>query len=140
MTKFELEQLFHMRKEIENLQDRINKKEKTDPIVSDVVQNGYKRHAVVTGVDITRIITIQTLQDKYANRIEQLKLQVQETENYINNIPFAEIRSIFRFRYIDNLNWIQIAHKMNDLYKNKDKNKYTENSVRHKHDRFLEKS
>ena len=60
----------------------------------------------------------------------------QEIESYIETIPFSEIRSIFRVRYIDNKNWIQIAHEMNRLYQRKE---YSEDSVRHKHDRYLEK-
>ena len=61
---------------------------------------------------------------------------IQEIEDYIETIPFSEIRQIFRYRYLDNKNWVQIAHEMNNLYKKKE---YTENSVRHKHDRYLEK-
>lgn len=74
-------------------------------------------------------------------RLKKFKIMLidkqQEIINYIETIPFSEIRQIFRYRYIDNKNWVQIAHEMNRLYKNKD---YSEGSVRLKHDRYLEKN
>ncbi len=61
----------------------------------------------------------------------------KEIEEYIEKIPFSEIRQIFRYRYLDGMNWIQVSHQMNSKYKG---GNYTENSVRHKHDRYLEKN
>lgn len=46
------------------------------------------------------------------------------------------MRQIFRYRYKDCKNWIQIAHEMNRIYKKKE---YNEESVRKKHDRYLKK-
>ena len=62
--------------------------------------------------------------------------QETEIENYIESIPFAEIRQIFRFRYLDKMNWIKVAHAMNREYKCE---RYTEDVVRCKCDRYLEK-
>ena len=137
MTKQELEEVFHIEKEIRDLERRIDRAEKQSEMASDVVQNGYKGHAVIYGVDVKRAYKLQ-----YAyERLKKFKIMLvdkkQEIEEYIEKIPFSEIRSIFRFRYIDNKNWVQIAHEMNRLYQNKE---YSEGSVRLKHDRYLEKN
>lgn len=137
MTREELEEVFHIKKEIQDLEKRIATIEKQSRMASDVVQNGYKRHAVIYGVDVKRAYKLQSLHEKYKKFKIALVDKHEEIEDYIENISFAEIRQIFRYRYIDNKNWVQIAHKMNQLYQDKI---YTEDSVRKKHDRFLEKN
>lgn len=136
MTKEQLEEVFHMEKEIQELEKRITTAEKQSDMASDVVQNGYKGHAVIYGVDVKRAYKLQNMYEKLKKFKIMLVDKKQEIENYIETIPFSEIRQIFRYRYLDNKNWIQIAHEMNKVYKRED---YTENSVRHKHDRYLEK-
>lgn len=136
MNKEKLEEVFHIQREIQNLEKRIAIIEKQSQMVSDVVQNGYKRHAVIYGVDVKRAYKLQSLHEKYKKFKIMLVDKQKEIEEYIESIPLAEIRQIFRYKYTDNKNWIQIAHEMNKLYKN---TKYTEDSVRKKHDRFLEK-
>lgn len=137
MTREELEEVFHIKKEIQDLEKRIATIEKQSRMASDVVQNGYKRHAVIYGVDVKRAYKLQSLHEKYKKFKIALVDKHEEIEDYIENISFAEIRQIFRYRYIDNKNWVQIAHEMNQLYQDKI---YTEDSVRKKHDRFLEKN
>lgn len=137
MTREELEEVFHIKKEIQNLEKRINGIEKQSDMASDVVQNGYKRHTVIYGVDVKRAYKLQYLYKKLKKFKIQLVDKQQETEDYIETIPFSEIRQIFRYRYIDNKNWVQIAHEMNRLYEH---GEYSEGSVRLKHDRFLQKN
>jgi hypothetical protein len=137
MTRKELEEVFYINKEIQDLERRIKTVEKQSEMASDVVQNGYKGHAVIYGIDVKRAYKLQYVYE----RLKKFKIMLidkqQEIINYIETIPFSEIRQIFRYRYIDNKNWVQIAHEMNRLYKNKD---YSEGSVRLKHDRYLEKN
>lgn len=137
MTKQELEEVFYIDKEIKDLERRISTKEKQSEDVSDVVQNGYKRHAVIFGIDVKRAYKLQNMYEKLKKYKIQLVEKKQEIENYIETIPFSEIRQIFRYRYLDNISWVQIAHRMNDIYKRRE---YTEDSVRCKHDRYLEKN
>lgn len=136
MRKENLEELFHIKKEIENLDKRIERIEKQSQMASDVVQNGYKHHAVIYGIDVKRAYRLQSLHEKYRKFNIMLVEKKKEIENYIETIPFSELRQIFRYRYLDNKNWVQIAHEMNNTYKGKI---YSEESVRKKHDRFLEK-
>lgn len=137
MTKEQLEEVFHIEKEIRDLEKRITIVDKQSDMASDVVQNGYKGHAVIYGVDVKRAYKLQYMYEKLKKFKIKLVDKKQEIENYIETVPFSEIRQIFRYRYLDNKNWVQIAHEMNRTYKGKD---YTEGSVRLKHDRYLEKN
>lgn len=132
-----LEELLHIKNEIKQLENRIERIQKQSSMASDVVQNGYKRHAVIYGVDVKRACKLENLHQKYKRFNELLLEKQKEAEDYIETIPNSETRQIFRFRYIDGFSWIKVAHEMNKTYKRKI---YTENSVRHKHDRFVEKN
>lgn len=61
---------------------------------------------------------------------EKLLQMLTQVEEYIESIEDSRIRRIMRHRYIDNLNWTQVAINMG-------KN-HTEESCRKAHDRFLQ--
>lgn len=130
MTKEVLIQYCDLKNEIEKLKKRIEKLEKQSSIVSDIVQNGYKRHAVIHGYDCARAYKLELLKSILDQRYD-MALQMQtDIETYINTIPKSDIRQIFEHRYIDNMGWIQVGHAM----------KSTADAVRVKHDRFLEEN
>lgn len=131
MIKDILAQYCDLQKEIKNLNNRIEKLDSQSSMVSDVVQNGYKRHAVIFGVDVLRQKRLELLKNKlktFNNKLFELQIELEE---YIEHIPDSKTREIFRYRYYDNMTWYQIAQQMeyND-----------ENAPRKKHDRFLEKN
>lgn len=125
-----LEQYPNLLKEIENINKRITKLEEQTTMVSDVVQNGYKRHAVIFGVDQVRQNKLATLRNILREREEIALEQKIQIEMFINNIDRSDIRQIFEYRYIDNLSWIEIQVEMK--YKHED-------TARKKHDRYLKK-
>lgn len=131
MTKEILIQYCDLKKEVQKLENRIERLEKQSEMVSDVVQNGYKGHAVIYGYDCERAFKLDvlkhTLRERY-NMVLEIQTQIEE---YINKIPKSDIRQIFEHYYIDGMNWIQIMHVMG--YK-------SESTARMKHDRFLEKN
>ena len=71
----------------------------------------------------------------YENKLQEFYGKLFEEQNqiedYIETIPQSNIRQIFRYRYIDGFNWLQIMHLMK--YK-------SESTARMKHDRFLEEN
>lgn len=137
MIREQLEEVFHIRKEIEDLEKRIERIEKQSQMIADTVQSGYKHRAVIFGVDVKRAYKLQSNYEKLRKFRIMLVDKEKEIEEYIEKIPFSEIRQIFRYRYLDGMNWVQVAHQMNSKYSNRE---YSENSVRHKHDRYLEKN
>lgn len=62
---------------------------------------------------------------------EHLLATLMEAEQYIQSIEDSKVRRILRYRYIDEIGWVQIAHRMG--------RKYTAESCRKIHDRFFEK-
>lgn len=121
-----LPQYCDLQQEIKSLNKRIDKLEKQSSMVSDVVQNGYKRHAVIFGVDILRQERLKKLKNKLKTFTDKLlELQI-ELEEDIEQIQDSKTREIFRYRYYDNMTWIQIGHIT----------KSTADAVRMKHDRF----
>jgi len=137
MTREELEEIFHIKKEIVDLEKRIERIEKQSTMVADAVQRGYKRRAIIYGVDVKRAYKLQSNYERLKKFKIMLVDKEKEIENYIETIPFSEIRQIFRYRYLDGMNWIKVAHQMNNKYNNRD---YNDDSVRKKHDKFLEKN
>ena len=78
--------------------------------------------------------------DKKRELLERYKYQLEvadkkllklldEVEVYIQEIEDGRIRRIFRYRYLDGLSWIQVAHRMGG--------KHTAESCRLAHERFL---
>lgn len=136
----------YLRKEISKLEDKIYKLETTDlGIASDVVAKGKKGGKPLGTVKITgfRVNEYQKTGDKLKKRKFLLKHQEEEllemmnqAEEFIEGIEDIELRNIFSFYYIEGMTWVQVAHRMNELY---GKENYTDNSCRCKHERFLEK-
>lgn len=131
MTREILVQYCDLKKEISSLEKRIDKLEKQSEMVSDVVQNGYKGHAIIYGYDCNRAYKLDLLKLTLRERYNKALEMQNEIETYINTISKSDIRQIFEHRYIDNMNWIQIQITMG--YK-------SESTARVKHDRFLEEN
>ncbi len=90
--------------------------------------------------EINRVVEELRKQDFILAREEQGLLEdTTRVEEYISGIADAEIRNLLTLYYVEDLNWVQVAHRMNYLYP-KRKGSYTESSCRQKHDRFLEKN
>lgn len=118
------------REEIKKLEKRLERFNNQDEQVADVVQNGYKGHAVIRGYDYIRARKVDKLKRVLQERYNKLLNEQTEIELFISSIEKSDIRQIFEHRYIDNMTWFEIAHEM----------KYNYESVpRMKHDRYLEK-
>ena len=130
MTKQLLIQYNDLLKEKEKLEKRINRLEKQSEMVSDVVQNGYKRHAVIYGHDLIRAKKLKELYTTLKIREAMIIVQQTEIEKFINEIEDSKTRQIFEYRYIDNMNWYQIQINMG--YEHED-------TARKIHDRFIKK-
>ncbi len=127
--KEKLIQYCDIKEEIKRLEKRIERLRKQPDYVADVVQNGYKHHAVIRGYDRKREYKLDILEDILQERHDKL-LDIQiEVETFIDRIPKSNIRDIFTYRYIEGMSWIQIQHKMR---------LNSDSAARVAHDRFLE--
>jgi len=106
MSEKELSQYFHLKKEIEDLEERI-----------ETLGNGVgsiKIKDMPGGSN--KIISIQEkiveLKEKWINaRISALE-EYLKIGNYIETIEDLEIKQIMRYRFMDLMNWEQIGDKM----------------------------
>ena len=131
MTKNELVEYCDLKKEIADLEVRIDKIRRLSEMVSDTVQNGYKHRAVIRGIELKRKRRLHMYEDKLQDFYDKLFEEQNKIEDYIETIPQSNVRQIFRYRYIDGFSWnqIQILMKYNH-----------EDTARKKHDKFLEEN
>lgn len=141
-----------MKQEIKDLRRRIDEDTKeleklNELIVSDSVTCGKKGKKPIRTVKIQGRPTaaITQKQKLLENRIERMGLLerklielTDQAEQYIEDIEKAELRIMFRYYYLDDMSWLQAAHRMNTIFPNK-KKKYTEDSCRMKNNRFFGK-
>ena len=137
IDKTDLEQMSFLHKEIEDLQERLDKLSKPLKQVIDSVQGSstsypyIKHNCVIEGLEYPK----QGKQKQKLRRLineskRKLDKRINNLEYELKKIEDSEVRQIIRLRYEDNLNWIQIMFKMD--YKSEEK-------ARIKLKRFLEK-
>ena len=109
-----LQQYANIKKEIRDLEARKDKVQETSTTATDLVQNGYKRHLVIKGIDITRIDKINRYRDRiehYKDKLLDMQIKVEE---FIQTVDDSRTRMILRYRYLDDLTWVEISLKMRE--------------------------
>ena len=151
MDKTILSEYADMKEEIKDLRRRIAEDQKKidqlkQTVVSDSVSCGKKGKKPIRTVKIKGFPQMEINRRISLLKRRQAKLQMLETdliekqlqvEEYIQTIHKSELRTMFRLYYIDNLTWYQVAMRMNQIFP-KRRIKYTEDSCRIRHNRFLE--
>lgn len=152
MDKLVLIEYADMKEEIKDLRRRIDEDRRAldklnETVVTDSVACGKRGKKPLRTVKIhgRPTMAIARKQAAYERKIAQLELleadlleKQTQVEEYIQQIEKSEIRMILRFYYIDDLNWVQVAYRMNAAFPRKKKS-YTDDSCRCKHNRYLEK-
>jgi hypothetical protein len=141
LTKDILVQYCDLREEVKDLRRRIEKLEadiekiEDERYVTDTVTGGYggTQHYVIRGFpypEYSRKKTRLYLNKAQLETAEQELLEMINTvEDYIQSISDSRIRRIIRYRFIDNLTWVQVAIKMGG--------KTTEESARKEFERYF---
>ena len=151
MDKNILEQYIEMKIEIKDLRDRIDEDERRlkriekEGVVSDTVtgtrQDGTFGSIKITGYPVPEHDRVRSMIKKRVAKLHILEDDLLEAVNavddFIEKIPQSDLRMIFRFRYLDDMTWAAVALNMNDRFP-KRRIKYTEDSCRMRHDRYLE--
>lgn len=137
----------YLKQAIDRLEKRRDKILREGNVVADVVSCGKRGKkalgtVLIRGTSYTEEdrIRAQLMKRDATLRKELDKLQkaLTEAEEYIAGLEDVEMRNILSLYYVEGLNWVETAHKMNELHGSRRK-KYTESSCRQKHDRFIEK-
>lgn len=147
MDKDILRQYTDLQEEIADLRERIDRKER---LIAQMEEAGYSVKDSVKGSKAYGIIGAIPVEGfpgqeydyqkslLYSSRLRmELKLDellhlTNEVEKFIDEIEDSRMRRLFRYRYLDNMTWIQISHLMGS--------RMTAESCRKQHDRFLEKN
>lgn len=151
MDKNVLIQYVDMVEEIKDLRRRIHELEKQidrikeEGAVKDTVSGGMggTQHFVVEGFPVPEYNRKMMLLRSRKAMLEELEAELLEltnqAEEYIGSIEKSELRIMFRLYYIDGLTWIQVAHRMNQMFPKRRK-AYTEDSCRMRNTRFFEEN
>ncbi len=150
MTKEILIQYSDVAEEVKDIRKRIEKIKKeiyNIDIVSDSVKgtrpNGTYGSIKITGYQTPRWAKKIAALDRNKELLERKEIELLElmtqAEEYIESIPKSELRTMFRIYYIDGKSWMQVAHRMNDIFPNRTP-PYTEDNCRKRNARFFDEN
>lgn len=129
-----VEEVKDLRQRIQKIQDDIDKLETVSDSVKGTRRDGTIGNISITGFPSPRYYKLKDMLHKrqrvLTEKEDELLDLINQVDDYINSIDDSRIRRIMRYRYIDDLNWVQVARKMGK--------KATADSCRMAHDRFLE--
>ena len=126
---------------IEKTKDKINKLSPVTDSVTGTRSDGTIGSISITGFPEPEYYRKKSLLKNYENKLgiketELLELTIK-VEEYIESIDKSELRMIFRMYFLDNLSYIQVAHRMNQMHP-KRKKEYTDENIRKRIQRFFE--
>lgn len=132
IDKTVFKEIKNLKKECKDLESRINAEENTvliDSVKGSSTEYPYVQHnCKIEGIQDYR--RYKKYKKMLKNKRRDLEKKITNLEYQMNYIDDSEIRQIIRYKYEDDMNWIQIMHKMN--FNNED-------TARKKLERFLEK-
>ena len=127
-----------LQEEIKKLEKQISKMEASRIQVSDSVKgtrhDGTYGSIRITGFPVPDYYRRKDMLEKRKKKLTEFELQLleltNEVDDYINSMTNSRMRRMMRYKFFDELSWVQVAHRMGG--------KYTADSCRKQIDRFLE--
>ena len=131
-----VEEVKDLRRRIRKLQDDIDKLEPVKDSVKGTRKDGTIGSITISGYPFPVYYRYKNQLKKREAALRKKEAELLElvntVEEYITGINDSKMRRILRYRYIDNLNWVQVAVRMGK--------KYTADGCRMLHNRFFEES
>lgn len=127
-----------LRDEIKKLDKQIRKMETSRCQVSDSVKgtrpDGTYGSIRITGFPVPDYYRRKDLLEKRKIKLSEFELRLleltNEVDDYINSLADSRMRRMIRYKFFDELSWVQVAHRMGG--------KYTADGCRKQIERFLE--
>lgn len=114
-----LEQFMDKTKEIKILENRILEiQQEAEECVSDTVRASsksfpYTQHTVrITGIDMKKRERVNRVREKLIRRKTALYHELEEIENFIEDVEDSKVRLIIELRYIKGMSWNMVAQKV----------------------------
>ena len=114
-------QYIQMKVELHDIEERIKRLQRQ---INNVIGDYRKKQLLLLYKE-----KLDKMQAQLLNRILVI-------EEIVEKIETRDLKLIARFHFIDGLTWVQVAHRLNVLCKNK-KRLYTDESCRKKIERFF---
>lgn len=130
MTKKELSELYYLNREIEKLSKDLETLENSSYIGSSEITGLPRGNSKSDSVG-KMAIEIAEIKELIKLMKDESVLKYNKILRYINGINDVYIRMILSFRYINGLDWLQVAENIGG--------RNTADSVRMAHNRFLNK-
>lgn len=111
MNRGELNELYWLTKEIEDLQNRLQELEETNGIGSSKMGDGIHGSEISNPVEKVAMKKLQ-LKNRIAENMLVILEQKEKIERYVETIPDSQIRTIIRLRNIDLMSWEAIGKFM----------------------------
>ena len=128
------EEVKDLRRRIAKLEDEISHLTVVSDSVTGTREDGTIGHIKITGYpfpeESRKQVLLRRRKEALEEKEEELLELLSDVEEYINSIDDSRIRRIFRYRYVDNMSWVQVAIQMGG--------KHTADSCRMAHDRYIE--
>ena len=110
----ELEQIIHIKGEIDSLARRIEDARKPE-YVSDYAKDystGYERVISVSGYASPDYEKVGRLTAQRLKRKEELEALVLAAEDFISSIPDGKTRTLLSLRYLEGMEWNDVAKRI----------------------------
>ena len=113
MEREQLERYLSQKEEIRELRYKLEHLGEGDSLVGNSTvfdySTGYPKPQAVVGYDYNKE---WRLRERYKTRLEKLKADCEETEQWIEAIPDSQTRRIFRMRFLEGMILEQIGKKI----------------------------
>ena len=148
MDKEILVQYADMKEEIKDIRKRIDKLQKEIDNMSEVSDSvtGTRADGTIGAIRISGFpeaayykkkgMLIRNKERLQLKEMELLDL-TEKAEEFIESIKKSELRTMFRMYFIDDMTYLQVAIRMNEMFPRR-KTKYTDENVKKKIQRFFQ--
>lgn len=108
MRKEELNEIYWLNKEIEDLENRLQELEEEDGLKASSFNETIKSNSNQSIVERVALKKVELQNQLYQNKLLILE-EKSKIESFIEKIPNSKLRTIVRLRNIDLLTWEEIA-------------------------------
>lgn len=110
MTLHDLSQLYYLNREIEYDKTRLAELRASSGSPSSPALTGLPHSPSYSGSKVEReALEIATLERLIENKINRCELEYVRLQQFINDIPDSLTRQVYQYRFVNGLDWVQVA-------------------------------